>query len=104
MSESEASAPAVPSPMSRRYPKDFQEDAVRLVTDEKYTFKAAAQAVGVSEKSLRDWYKKHAPPPVPCGDYATVTELQVENKRLRKQLKRTEMEREILKKAVLQAF
>jgi len=90
MSESEATA---------TYPKDFQQDAVRLVTEEKYTFKAAALAVGVSEKSLRDWHKKHAPPPVPCGDSATVTELQAENKRLRKQLKRAELEREILKKA-----
>ncbi len=99
MSESQPSATAEPSPKSRRYPKEFQEDAVRLVTDEKYTFKAAAQAVGVSEKSLRDWHKKHAPPPVPCGEDATVTELQLEVKCLRKQLKRAEMEREILKKA-----
>ena len=99
MSEAQPQTAVEPSPKSRRYPKDFQQDAVRLVTDEKYTFKAAAQAVGVSEKSLRDWHKKHAPPPVPCGDDATVTELQAENKRLRKQLKRAELEREILKKA-----
>ncbi len=58
MSESEPSATAESSPKSRPYPKEFQEDAVRLVTDEKYTFKAAAQAVGVSQKSLRDWHKK----------------------------------------------
>jgi len=84
------------SPKSRRFPEDFKRDAVRLVTDEKYTFKAAAKAVGVSEKSLRDWHKKFAPPPVPCSDDATVTELQVEVKRLRKQLKRAELERETL--------
>jgi transposase-like protein len=99
MNEIEVPVPAEPSPKSRRFTDDFKRDAVRLVTEEKYKFKAAAQAVGVSEKSLRDWHKKFAPPPVPCGEDATVTELQLEVKRLRKQLKRAELEREILKKA-----
>jgi len=99
MSESETSAVSNPSSKSRRYSEDFKRSAVRLVTDEQYTFKAAAQAVGVSEKSLHDWHKKFAPPPVPCGDDATVFELQAEVKRLRKELKRAELEREILKKA-----
>ncbi len=99
MNEIQAPATAEPSPKSRRFPEDFKRDAVRLVTEEKYKFKAAAQAVGVSEKSLRDWHKKFSPPPVPCGDGATVSELQAENKRLRKELKRAELEREILKKA-----
>jgi len=62
MKESESPVLQDPSPKSRRYPEAFKRDAVCLVTDEKYTFKAAAQAVGVSEKSLRDWHKKFAPP------------------------------------------
>jgi transposase len=99
MSEVQSLEPQKSSPKSRRFPDEFKRDAVRLVTDEQYTFKAAAQAVGVSEKSLYDWHKKFAPPPVPCGDDATVAELQTENKRLRKELKRAELEREILKKA-----
>ncbi len=84
---------------SHRYLDDFKRDAVRLITEQQYKFKAAAQAVGVSEKSLRDWYKKFAPPPASCGDEATLDDLREENKRLRKQLKRAELEREILKKA-----
>lgn len=99
MSEAQSPLSAEPSSKSSRYPDDFKRDAVRLVTDEQYTFKTAAQAVGVSVKSLYDWHKKFAPPPVPCGDDATISELQAENKRLRKQLKRAELEREILKKA-----
>jgi len=87
------------SPNRRRFSDDFKHDAVRLVVDEQYTFKAAAKAVGVSEKSLRDWHKQLAPPPEPCGEDATVEELRQEIKRLRKQLKRAELEREILKKA-----
>jgi transposase-like protein len=53
----------------------------------------------VSTKSLRDWHQKFAPRPEPCGDNATVDELREEVKRLRRQLKRADMEREILKKA-----
>jgi transposase len=83
----------------RRFREDFKRDAVRLVVEEKYTFGAAAQAVGVSVKSLRDWHKKFAPAPEPCGDNATVEEMREEIRRLRRQLKRAELEREILKKA-----
>jgi putative transposase len=84
---------------SQRYSDEFKRDAVRLITEEKYKFTAAAHAVGVSEKSLRDWHRKFAPPPAACDDDASLDELREENKRLRKQLKRAELEREILKKA-----
>ncbi len=77
----------------------FKHDAVRLVTDEKYSFKAAATAVGVSEQSLREWHAKFAPQPAPCGENATLDELREEIQRLRQQLRRAELEREILKKA-----
>jgi transposase len=86
-------------PSPRQFSDDFKRDAVRLVVEEKYTFAAAAQAVGVSAKSLRGWHKKFAPLPESCGDNATVEELREENKRLRRQLQRAELEREILKKA-----
>jgi transposase len=99
MSEVKSSLTPKLSGKSHRYSEDFKRSAVHLVTDEQYTFKAAAQAVGVSDKSLYEWHKKFAPAPVPCGDGATVSELQAENKRLRKELKRAELEREILKKA-----
>jgi len=83
----------------RSYDEAFKRDAVRLVSEEKYTFKAAAAAVGVSDQSLRVWHAKYAPAPEPCGENATVDQLRDEVARLRKQLKRAELEREILKKA-----
>lgn len=83
----------------RRYTDEFKQDAVRLVVSEGYTFLAAATAVGVSEQSLRHWHARFAPTPEPCGDNANVEELRAENVRLRRQLKRAELEREILKKA-----
>ena len=86
------------SPASR-YSEEFKQDAVRLVSEEKYSFKAAAAAVGVSQKSLREWHARIVPQPSPCGDTASLDELREEVKRLRQQLKRAEMEREILKKA-----
>jgi transposase len=102
MNESKAKVSGDEEPLSakrRRFSEEFKRDAVRLVVDEGYTVKAAAKAVGISEKSLRDWQKRLAPPPRPCGEDATIDELREENKRLRKQLKRAELEREILKKA-----
>ena len=90
---------SVSADRSRRYSDEFKREAVRLITQEQYKFKVAAQAVGVSEKSLRDWHKKFAPPPAACGEGASFDELREENKRLRKQLKLAELEREILKKA-----
>lgn len=83
----------------RRLTDEFRRDAVRLVVEENYSFDAAARAVGVSSRSMRDWHKKFAPPPEPCGEDASLEELQAENNRLRKQLRQAELEREILKKA-----
>jgi transposase len=83
----------------KSYSEDFKRDAVRLVINEGYSFKSACEAVGVCEASLRAWHARLAPPPEPCGDDATVEELRDEVARLRKQLKRAELEREILKKA-----
>ena len=102
MKESKAPGLSQRSAVSRqssRFGEDFKRDAVRLVVDEKYTLAAAAKAVGVSVQSLRAWQKKFAPPLDPCGDNATLDELREENKRLRRQLRRAELEREILKKA-----
>ena len=83
----------------RSYSEEFKRDAVRLVVEEGYSVRAASEAVGVCEQTLRIWRNKFAPPPEPCGEDATVEELRDELRRLRKQLKRTELEREILKKA-----
>ena len=105
MSKSTASISTISSdqrslkPCRKRFAEPFKQDAVRLVTHEGYTFKAAAQAVGVSQKSLRDWHKKLTPAPMPCGPDASVEQLRDENRRLQQQLRCAELEREILKKA-----
>ena len=83
----------------RRFSEEFKRDALRLVVEEGYTFKAASAAVGVSDQTLRAWHVKLVPPPEPCGENATLQELHAENQRLRRELRRAELEREILKKA-----
>lgn len=91
--------PGKPKRKRRRFSEEFKRDAVNLVVKQGYSFKAAADAVGVADRSLREWHEKLAPEPEPCGDDASVKEMQEEIKRLRKQLQRAEMERGILKKA-----
>jgi transposase len=83
----------------RTFSEEFKRDAVNLVVIEGYTIAAAARAVNVLDGSLREWHRKYAPAPEPCGDDASVEDLKAENKRLRKQLRNAEIEREILKKA-----
>ena len=55
----------------RSFSAEFKQDAVDLVVKQGYSFKAAADAVGVAVKSLRDWHAKLAPEPEPCGDAAS---------------------------------
>ena len=87
-------------PRKRRvFTDEFKQDAVRLVVNEGYSFAAAARAVGVGEQSLRKWHARLALQPAPCGENATLDELREENQRLRRELRRAELEREILKKA-----
>ena len=79
----------------RSFSDEFKQDAVDLVVQQGYSFKAAADAVGVSSRSLREWHEKRAPEPQSCDEDASAELLREEIK----QLKRAEMERDILKKA-----
>ena len=83
----------------RSFSDEFKQAAVDLVVKQNYSFKAAADAVGVSSRSLRDWHEKWAPEPRPCDDDASAELLREEIKQLKKRLQRAEMERDILKKA-----
>lgn len=78
------------------YSEQFKRDAVRLVTEEGYSRKRAAEAVGVCPTTLRGWlrrYEDEAPPRTRFASHADeLDHLRAENRRLR-------MERDILKKA-----
>ncbi len=85
--------------MSHRiYAPEFKDEAVRQVVERGYTVKEVAGRLGISEASLYNWRKAV----VPSKDDERATEL-LESKRdnltLRAELRRTQEERDILKKA-----
>lgn len=79
-----------------RYSEQFKRDAVRLVTEEGYSKKRAAESVGVCVTTLRAWlqrYEDEAPPRTVFASQADeIEQLRAENRRLR-------MERDIFKKS-----
>ena len=83
----------------RKHSKEFKEDAVNLVTEQGYQVSEAARNLGIHPNVLGRWKRELE---VTEGDGATpgdLVSMQSELKRLRKENKRLQMEREILKKA-----
>jgi transposase len=86
--------------MARKtYTHDFKIAAAKLVSEQGYTIKQAAQSLGVYHGSIRLWVREFAPTRPPLAPDATPEQLQRENLRLREENRRLLMEREILKKA-----
>ncbi len=83
----------------RKYTEEYKEEAVKLVTEHGYKTSEAARNLGVNANLLGRWKREFEVGDgdgLNSGDKAA---LQAELKRLRKENKRLEMEREILKKA-----
>ena len=79
----------------RRYSPEFKAEAVRLVMETDESITRIAQDLGVSEPSLRAWVEAARPQPKkPLTD-----DERSELLRLRRDIRRVEMERDILKKA-----
>jgi len=76
----------------RSFSAEFKQDAVDLVVKQGYSFNDAADAVGVTAKSRRDWHEKLAPEPESYDDDASTAVLQDEINRFRERLQRTEIE------------
>ncbi len=86
--------------MSRRYSKEFKIEAVRLVTDEGYSIADAADSLGVSGESIRRWkLELDAAGSDAFAPRESISEVELENRRLREENRRLTMERDILKKA-----
>jgi transposase len=79
----------------RRYSPEFKAEAVRLILESDESITHIAQDLGVSEPSLRAWVEAARPQPKqPLTD-----DERSELIRLRREIRRVEMERDILKKA-----
>lgn len=84
----------------KHYSNQFKVDAVKLVTEEGYKVSEAARNLGIHHSSLRRWkteLKDNGNQAFPGkGNLSSEKE---ELYRLRKEVKKLRMEREILKKA-----
>ena len=89
------------------YPKDFVEDAMRLMETRDRSVPVLAEALGVNVWTLRSWWRDHNRMKRKKKVSATAPQsVEDENRLLRRELKRVErenkqlkMDREILKKA-----
>ncbi len=79
------------------YPEEFRRDAVELVRSGRRSLADAAKSLGVSEPTLRKWVRQAE---VDVGRQPGVTSDELEElKRLRRENRVLNEEREILKKA-----
>ena len=82
-----------------RYTLEFEQEAVRLA-ESGQSIAAAARSLGVMERTLWNWVKAHqAGTMKEVSGKAGVTAEQMEISRLRAELARVKMERDILGKA-----
>jgi transposase len=89
-----------PTPARRRgkYPKEFRRDAAALVIDQKRTVVDVARELGVVEQTLGNWVRQER---VDRGEReGLTTEEHEEMARLRREVKRLTMERDLLKRSV----
>lgn len=81
---------------NKHYPTEFKQEAVALVVEQNYSISQAASSLGITDKILYNWVHKHKQQAL--GDTLSSDE-RTELVKLRKENKRLQMEREILKKA-----
>ena len=80
----------------KTYNQAFKDEAVRLVLEQDYSLKEAAETVGVTPKILSNWKVKYEKSQV---QGALSPDERSELMRLRRENKRLQQEHEILKKA-----
>ena len=89
-----------PTPARRRgrYPKEFRRDAAALVIDQKRTVADVAKELGIVEQTLGNWVRQER---IDRGEReGSTTEDREELAKLRREVKRLTMERDLLKRSV----
>lgn len=81
-----------------RYTDEFKQEAVNQVVVHGYSVADVSSRLGISTKSLYDWIKIFSKP---SQKRKEDVDLQAEIARLKKELKRTQQERDILKEAAV---
>jgi len=84
-----------------KFTKEFKDDAIRLVTEQGYSCSEVGRRLGVHSSNISRWVREYRRDQEDISEGGVPhRELEAEIKQLRKEKKRLEMEREILKKAV----
>jgi transposase len=79
------------------FPAEFRREAVKLMRDSDKPVPQLARDLGVSENTLRNWSRQAG---VDAGEREGLTSEQLEElRRLRRENRTLQMEREVLKKA-----
>ena len=86
----------------KKYSKEFKLDAVSLVTEQGYIRSEAARSLGINANMLGRWVKEQESDDVHAfRGNGKLTPEQEEIRKLKTQVKRLEMEKDILKKATV---
>lgn len=81
-----------------RYTPEFKQEAVNQVIVHGYGVLDVSTRLGISNKSLYAWIKQYSKPP---QQREAEQDLLAENARLKRELKRAQQERDILKEAAV---
>lgn len=87
----------------RWYDAQFKEQAVKLLMSSGKPLHTIAQELGISDTALKEWKETHlrqADGVERDGQRLTAAQLDIENQRLRRELARVSMQRDILKKSL----
>ena len=84
-----------------RYTKEFREEAVKSITEEKLSFPEAGRRLNLAPTTIMNWVKAYKAGKL--GEvgktYKPLTEVEMELYRTKRELAEVKMERDILKKA-----
>lgn len=84
----------------QKFTKEFKEDAVKLVLEQRYSCTEVGRRLGISHTNVSRWIRDYRDrqQAYDAGEIPRA-DIESENRRLRKENERLRMEREILKKA-----
>ena len=84
-----------------RYTREFREEAVKLVTEQKLSFPEAGRRLNLAPTTIMNWVKAYKAGKL--GEvgktYKPLSEIEMELYRTKRELAEVKMERDILKKA-----
>ena len=84
-----------------KYTKEFREEAVKLITEDGLSIPEVGRRLSLASSTIAYWVKAHRNGKLSevCKTHRPLTEVEMENRRLKRELAEARMECDILKKA-----